>query len=114
MTTNSVAAVRRSLLRGAFALFGIAASSAGRARALPPARRPSRDELQFDRAAALVAAQFERQGDVIVGPVSLLQREYRLGYGEALALADRLERAGLWLVFRDATGMRCARRGINA
>lgn len=114
MTNQHVATVRRSLLRGAFALLGIAASSAGKARTMPPARRPSRDELQFDRAAALVAAQFERQGDVIVGPVSLLQREHRLGYGEALALAERLERAGLWQVFRDASGMRCARRGINA
>lgn len=113
MTTQTVTTVRRSLLRGAFALLGIAASSAGQARSMPAARRPSRDELLFDRAAALVAAQFERQGDVIVGPVSLLQREERLGYGEALALAARLEQAGLWQVFRDAAGMRCARRGVN-
>jgi len=114
MTSQTVTNARRSLLRGAFALFGIAASSACRARALPPARRPSRDELLFDRAAVLVATQFERQGDVIAGPVSMLQREHHLGYGEALALADRLERAGLWQVFRDAGGMRCARRGTDA
>lgn len=114
MTHQTVTIVRRSLLRGAFALLGIAASSAGRARAVPPARRPSRDELLFDRAAALVKAQFERQGDVIVGPVSLLQRDQLLGYGAALALAERLEQAGLWQVYRDATGMRCARRGVNA
>lgn len=114
MNHQTVTTTRRSLLRGAFALLGIAASSASQARSLPVARRPSRDEQLFDRAAALVAAQFERQGDVIVGPVSLLQREHQLGYGQALELADRLERAGLWQVFRDAGGMRCARRGVNA
>jgi hypothetical protein len=114
MTNHTVTIVRRSLLRGAFALLGIAASGASQSRDMPVARRPGRDELLFDRAAALVAAQFERQGDTIGGPVSLLQRELRLGYGAALVLAERLEQAGLWQVFHDAGGMRCARRGVNA
>jgi len=113
-TSQTVTTVRRSLLRGALALIGIAASSAGQARNMPALRRPGRDELLFDQAAAFIATQFERQGEVIAGPVSLLQRQYHLGYGQALGLADRLERAGLWQVFRDAAGMRCARRGVNA
>jgi hypothetical protein len=50
---------------------------------------------------------------VIAGPVSLLQREYGLGYGQALELAAQLEQAQVWTVFRDAGGMRCARRQIR-
>jgi hypothetical protein len=113
MTIQSVTAVRRSLLRGAFALFGLAASSATQARIARPARRRSRDELLYEQAWDFVQRQFEEQGDVIVGPVSLLQRQYALAYGQALELADKLEQAQVWMVYRDASAMRCARRQVR-
>jgi DNA segregation ATPase FtsK/SpoIIIE-like protein len=110
MTIESAVGVRRSLLRGAFALFGLAASSAGQARIAPRARRRSRDEVLYEQAWTFVQRQFDEHGDVIAGPVSLLQRQYGLGYGQALELAGQLEQAQVWNVFRDAGGMRCARR----
>lgn len=110
MSQHAVTEVRRSLLRGAFALFGIAASSAAGARIAP---RRSRDEQRYEQAWAFVQSQFDQHGDVIAGPVSLLQRRYGLGYGEALDLAEQLEKAQVWTVFRDAGGMRCARRQIR-
>ncbi len=111
MSQHTVTDVRRSLLRGAFALFGLAASGAADARLSP--RRRSRDEQLYEQALALVQAHFDRHSDVIAGPVSLLQREYRLDYAQALDLADKLEQAQVWTVFRDAGGMRCARRQIR-
>lgn len=113
MSIQSVTEVRRTLLRGAFALFGLAASSATQARIAPRARRRSRDEMLYDAAWEFVQQRFDAQGDVIVGPVSLLQRQYGLGYGHALELADKLEQAQVWTVYRDASGMRCARRQIR-
>jgi hypothetical protein len=110
MTHVSTTEVRRSLLRGAIALFGLAAGSAGQARNAPRARRRSRDEVLYEQAWYFVEQQFEQQGDVIAGPVSLLQRRFGLDYGHALALAGQLEQAQTWSVFRDGAGMRCARR----
>ena len=113
MTNHTATEVRRSLLRGAFALFGMAATSATQARIAPRARRRSRDEALYEQAWTFVQAHFDQHGDVIAGPVSLLQREYGLGYGQALDLAGKLEQAQVWTVFRDAGGMRCARRQIR-
>jgi DNA segregation ATPase FtsK/SpoIIIE-like protein len=113
MIQPTVTQVRRTLLRGAFALFGLAASSAARAQTAPRARRRSRDEELYAQAWTFVQEHFEQGGDVIAGPVSLLQRQYGLGYGQALELAGQLEQAQVWTVFRDAAGMRCARRQIR-
>jgi hypothetical protein len=113
MTQHTATEVRRSILRGAFALFGLAASSAAQSRIAPHARRRTRAEEQYASAWNLVQAHFDLHGDVIAGPVSLLQREYGLGYGQALELAAQLEQAQVWTVFRDAGGMRCARRQIR-
>jgi DNA segregation ATPase FtsK/SpoIIIE-like protein len=113
MTHQTVTQVRRSLLRGAFALIGLAASSATQAAAAPRARRRSRDEVLYEQAWTFVQEHFDRAGEVIAGPVSLLQRQYGLGYGQALELAGQLEQAQVWTVFRDAAGMRCARRQIR-
>jgi DNA segregation ATPase FtsK/SpoIIIE-like protein len=113
MTIETVTQVRRSILRGAFALFGLAASSATQARATPRQRRRSRDEMLYEQAWDFINAHFEQHGDVIAGPVSLLQRQYGLGYAQALDLAARLEQAQVWTVFRDAGGMRCARRQVR-
>jgi DNA segregation ATPase FtsK/SpoIIIE-like protein len=112
MTQQTVTQVRRSLLRGAFALIGLAASSATQA-ATPRARRRSRDELLYEQAWTFVQEHFDHVGEVIAGPVSLLQRQYGLGYGQALELAGQLEQAQVWTVFRDAAGMRCARRQVR-
>lgn len=111
MSQHTVTEVRRSLLRGAFALFGLAAGGAADARVSP--RRRSRDEQLYEQAWSLVQSQFDQQGEVIAGPVSLLQRQFGLGYGQALDLAEQLEKAQVWTVFRDAGGMRCARRQIR-
>jgi DNA segregation ATPase FtsK/SpoIIIE-like protein len=113
MSHHTATEVRRSLLRGAFALFGLAASSATQARIAPRARRRSRADALYESAWTFVQAHFDQHGDVIAGPVSLLQREYGLGYGQALELAAQLEQAQVWTVFRDAGGMRCARRQIR-
>jgi hypothetical protein len=113
MTAATVTEVRRSLLRGAFALFGLAAGSAAQARIAPRAGRASRDELLYQQALALVEQQFEAHGDMIAGPVSLLQRTYALDYARALGLAAQLQDAQVWTVFRDASGMRCARRQLR-
>jgi DNA segregation ATPase FtsK/SpoIIIE-like protein len=113
MTVATVIATRRSLLRGAFALFGLAAGSAAAARIAPHARRRSRDEQLYEQAWNFVHHQFDAHGDVIAGPVSLLQREYSLEYAQALELAAQLEQAQVWSVFRDAGGMRCARRQVR-
>jgi hypothetical protein len=110
MTQVSTIEVRRSLLRGAIALFGLAAGSASQVRSAPRARRRSRDELLYEDAWNFVGQQFDQQGDTIAGPVSLLQRRFNLDYGHALALAAQLEQGEAWNVFRDAGGMRCARR----
>jgi DNA segregation ATPase FtsK/SpoIIIE-like protein len=113
MTHHTATEVRRSLLRGAFALFGLAASSATQERIAARARRRSRAEELYDNAWQMVQTHFDQHGDVIAGPVSLLQRQYGLGYAQALELAAQLEQAQVWTVFRDAGGMRCARRQIR-
>jgi len=110
MTIGTVIEMRRSLLRGAFALFGMAAASASEARVSHKPRRRSRDEMLFEQAVDFIGAQFDEHGDVIAGPVSLLQRRYGLDYGQALDLAGKLEQAQVWAVFRDVGGMRCARK----
>jgi hypothetical protein len=109
MQIESVIAVRRNLLRGALALFGVAASATVEA-GERPARRRKREPTLRQRATAHVYAQFGQHGAVIAGPISLLQREYHLGYQAALDLAAQLEQDAVWTVFRDASGMRCARR----
>lgn len=111
--TQSTTQVRRSLLRGVFALFGLAAATAAEARIAPRARRRSRDEMLYEQAWDFMQQHFGAHGDVIVGPVSLLQRQFGLGYGEALDLAGKLEQAQVWTVYRDASGMRCARRQVR-
>jgi DNA segregation ATPase FtsK/SpoIIIE-like protein len=113
MTIQSTTQLRRSLLRGAFALFGLAAANAAEARIAPRARRRSRDEVLYEQAWEFVQQHFEAHGDMLVGPVSLLQRQYGLDYGQALELADKLEQAQVWTVYRDASGMRCARRQVR-
>jgi hypothetical protein len=104
---------RRNLLLGALSLLGLAAGGARAARAPAPPRRTQEQILQ-EQAASFLDACFGQHGDVLVGPISLLQREYRLGYGAALDLAARLEEAQVWSVFHDASGMRCARKLVRA
>lgn len=109
MAIGSVIEVRRTLLRGALSLLGIAASGAVEARAQARPRR-TREELLFDQARAFLDEQFRQHGDLLIGPVSTLQRRFALDYGPAVTLAARLEDAHVWAVFHDSAGMRCARR----
>jgi hypothetical protein len=109
MAIASVIGVRRTLLRGALSLLDIAASGARDALAQEHPRR-SREQEQLAQATAFVEGHFRQHGDVLVGPISLLQRRYCLAYGAALELAARLEETQVWSVYRDASGMRCARK----
>jgi DNA segregation ATPase FtsK/SpoIIIE-like protein len=109
MANASVIEVRRNLLRGALTLFGLGASGAAHSRP-----RRTRAQILLDQAAEFVDAQFRQHGALVVGPISLLQRQYGLGYSAALDLAAGLEDAQVWSVYRDATGMRCARKVIRA
>jgi hypothetical protein len=116
MAIASVIEVRRTLLRGALTLLGIAASGAREAHASAGGACPrrSREELLVAQAAAFVDTQFEQHGELLVGPISLLQRRYCLAYGAACDLAAKLEDAQVWCVYRDASGMRCARKAVRA
>lgn len=106
----TVRAVRRNLLQGALSLLGVTAGASVEA-GTRSVRRRNREQTLRERATAHVYAQFGEHGAVIAGPISLLQREFYLGYQAALDLADQLEQDAVWTVFRDASGMRCARRG---
>jgi hypothetical protein len=109
MAIASVIEVRRTLLRGALSLLGVAASGAREALAQERPRR-SREQQLLAQASDFLGAHFGQHGDVLVGPISLLQRRYCLGYGAALELSAQLEDAQVWSVYRDASGMRCARK----
>ncbi len=45
----------------------------------------------------------------IVGPISLLQRRLRLGYTPACLLGEHIERMGVWVIYKDRHGQRCAK-----
>jgi hypothetical protein len=109
MAIATVIEVRRTLLRGALSLLGVAASGAREVLAQERPRR-TREQQLVEQARAYVEDHFRQHGDVLVGPISLLQRRYCLAYGPALELSARLEDAQVWAVYRDASGMRCARR----
>jgi DNA segregation ATPase FtsK/SpoIIIE-like protein len=111
MAIASVIVVRRNLVRGALTLLGRAASGAREAQSRP---RLTREQSLLAQAAGFVEAQFRQHGELVVGPISLLQRQYGLGYGAALDLAAGLEDAQVWSVYRDASGMRCARKVVRA
>ncbi len=103
---------RRALLQMS-ALTGIAISAPVEMVRKPvsqPIATISHDTLLGD-ARELVASVFERNGPVIVGPVSLLQSSLSLGYGRAITLAVTLEELNLWSIYHDTAGMRSARRG---
>jgi hypothetical protein len=109
MAIASVIEVRRTLLRGALTLLESAANGARDALAQEHPRR-TRERERLAQAAGFVEAHFRQHGDVLVGPISLLQRRYCLSYGAAHELAEQLSDAQVWSVYRDASGMRCARK----
>jgi hypothetical protein len=113
MAIASVIEVRRTLLRGALSLLCVAASGAREALAHDRPRR-SREQQLLAQAGDFVGEHFAQHGEVLVGPISLLQRRYCLSYGAALDLAAQLEDAQVWAVYRDASGMRCARKAGRA
>jgi hypothetical protein len=109
MQTSPVADVRRGLLRGALGLIGLAFGGPGKAAQHKRPARAAPDGL-LAQASVFVDAYFQTHGNVVAGPVSLLQRNYHLGYGTACQLAAELESAQVWTVFHDTSGMRCARK----
>lgn len=64
---------------------------------------------ELEQARAWIARLRLQQIDVLGGPISRLQREFRLGYRRAGALAQHLEQYGEWSVFVDEAGWRHAR-----
>jgi hypothetical protein len=62
----------------------------------------------LEQATAWIARLRQQQITVLAGPVSRLQREFRLGYGRACALAQCLEQHGEWTIFVDGAGARSA------
>lgn len=104
---------RRRALLLVSALIGIAISAPikmFRQPAAEPVATMPHDPLLGD-AHELLADIFERRGPVIVGPISLLQRHFSLGYGRAITLAVNLEKLNVWSIYHDRAGMRSARRG---
>jgi DNA segregation ATPase FtsK/SpoIIIE-like protein len=63
----------------------------------------------LEQVTAWIARLRQQQINVLAGPVSRLQREFRLGYRRACALAQRLEQHGEWTIFFDGAGARSAR-----
>lgn len=103
---------RRSALFRVSALIGIAISVSIETRQHPaagPIATMSNDPLLIE-ASEYLAGIFEQRGAVIVGPISLLQCHFSLGYGRAIALAVNLEKSKVWAIFHDRAGMRSARR----
>lgn len=107
MIISTVGKQRRSALLRISAMIGTALFGATAAN--PSSAAVPHDPLLAD-AAAYIEGIFEQGGAVIVGPVSLLQRHFSLGYGRAIRLAAELENRKAWTIFHDAAGMRSARR----
>ncbi len=64
--------------------------------------------LELAQAIAFIQAVQRAEGGLIIGPVSMLQVRYGMGYGRACALAEQLEDLGYWAVFIGDNGVRCA------
>jgi DNA segregation ATPase FtsK/SpoIIIE-like protein len=112
MIISPVGEQRRCALLRISAIIAMTLWGATEARPLaaagPIATEPH-DPLLAD-AAAYIEEIFQQRGAVIVGPVSLLQRHFSLGYGRAIRLTAALEKLNAWSIFHDASGMRSARR----
>jgi hypothetical protein len=76
--------------------------------AMRRAREPSEDSL-LPEARQWVDRLRARGTTKLLYPVSNLQREFRLGYARAGALADRLAQRGEWTVAYDEGGTHYAR-----
>ena len=63
----------------------------------------------LEQARVWIARLRQQQINVLAGPISRLQREFRLGYGRACALAQCLEQHGEWSLFVNGAGARSAR-----
>lgn len=107
MTISPVAKQRRCALARISTLIAMALCGAAEARQ-PAVPAPSSDPLLAD-ASAYIEGIFQSRGAIIVGPVSLLQRHFSLGYGRAISLAAALEELNVWTIFHDESGMRSAR-----
>lgn len=108
-----VRAQRRLALLHLSAVIGMAISAPIKMFRQPeaePIATISHDPLLGD-AREFLADIFARRGPVIVGPISLLQRHFSLGYGRAITLAVNLEKLNVWSIYHDRAGMRSARKG---
>lgn len=110
MKLPNVGAPRRHALLKVLALTGIAIVAPIKMFQQPPPEPMPHDPLLGD-ASEYLAGIFDQHGPVIVGPISLLQRHFSLGYGRAIALALNLEKLNVWSIYHDGAGMRSARRG---
>ena len=102
----SISARRRKYLLGFCAIYlTILAGPPSLAATLPAAQLPPVDDALFTSAIAFMRARYLAHGHGVVhGPVSRLQREFLLGYRDALALAEALEEAGFWRIASSEDG----------
>lgn len=77
-----------------------------------PAPEATAGDAEVGSAIAFVQARYIQKQPVVYQPVSLLQRQFRLGYGKALALARKMERIGFWTIHEPQLQQREAR--LNA
>lgn len=79
--------------------------------AVAPAGSPRESATENDEIALAIAFLREcyaQKLPVVYKPVSLLQRQFRLGYGRATELARQLERIGFWQIHEQHPQQRIA------
>lgn len=63
------------------------------------------------QACAWIAERREAGEDILLYPISRLQRQFRLGYSRSCALVEALAQRGEWRIAFAADGTRFARLG---
>ncbi|WP_296944011.1 DNA translocase FtsK [uncultured Massilia sp.] len=69
-----------------------------------PERGAGADDPLLHPAAEWVAGMRDQGQDVLLYPISRLQRRFRIGYRRTCALMDALARRGVWAIALDAGG----------
>lgn len=104
---------RKIILAAGFACIGGSAQPAHAAEevaALPlVGENVKLDRELIDRAMAFLSRRYAHGEQVFAFPVSRLQREFRLGYRKACALAEALHATGSWRLRTRPNGTRYAR-----
>lgn len=95
---------RRTTLLGGAAILLLPFAPPATRRPLSPVPAEPADGL-FDAALQFIARRYALQGQrVVYNPVSLLQREFLLGYGKAIDIACEMERRNIWVIAHGPHG----------